>query len=61
MKANKKIVPTTPIKPFITTHRCSCSHAFQDERYGYGERVMTPGKGANTSIKWRCTVCSKEH
>lgn len=61
MKTSKKIMPATPTKSFITTQRCSCSHAFQDERYGWGERVMTPGKGPNGSIKWRCTVCSKEH
>lgn len=37
--------------------RCSCSHAFQDAKYGSGMRVH------NSSLKgkaWRCTVCGTE-
>lgn len=42
----------------IAILKCSCSHAFQDARYGVGLRVhnyMTGGQGG-----WRCTVCQNE-
>ena len=32
--------------------RCSCSHEYQDKKYGKGNRVHNPGaKG------YKCTVC----
>jgi hypothetical protein len=37
---------------------CSCEHAFQDARYGKGNRVMNPTKEKKTH---RCTVCGKTH
>lgn len=46
----------TSIKP------CTCVHAFQDKMYGHGMRVKNlMGNKENTSPKWRCTVCGKEH
>jgi hypothetical protein len=41
--------------------KCTCKHAFQDERYGPGNRVMNPCRpagGKDTAV--RCTVCLKE-
>jgi hypothetical protein len=35
--------------------RCSCTHAFQDKRYGSGLRLMN----LTSNGKGRCTVCSK--
>jgi hypothetical protein len=35
---------------------CSCSHPFQDARYGKGIRVMTKG-GTTGAPKMSCTVC----
>lgn len=34
---------------------CSCSHSYQDKKYGEGKRVWNPGPS-----KWRCSVCGKE-
>ena len=37
--------------------RCTCKHAYQDEKYGQGKRVF------NTLQKvgmYRCTVCKNE-
>jgi len=47
----------------IAIVKCDCKHAFQDARYGAGNRV------ANYALKesdanngaYRCTVCSKVH
>lgn len=33
-----------------------CQSDFQDQRYGYGNRVMNKCKTGN----WRCTVCGRE-
>ena len=34
---------------------CTCSHAYQDEKYGKNQRCF------NKTLKgYRCTVCSKE-
>jgi len=41
---------------------CSCKHAFQDERYGHGQRVHNfgPKAGPNEKMEgWRCTVCGQ--
>ena len=39
---------TTKIK------KCTCNHAYQDERYGKGMRLHNEtGKDG----EWRCTVC----
>ncbi len=38
---------------------CSCKHAFQDERYGVGQRLHNPTKKDGGSVK-RCTVCGAE-
>lgn len=35
--------------------KCTCVHAYQDQRYGAGMRAHTPLKNGNQ----RCTVCSK--
>lgn len=45
---------TTKIQP------CTCQHAFQDERYGKGNRVMNPLKKGDKQ-QHRCTVCGKVH
>lgn len=35
---------------------CTCKHAYQDERYGAGNRVHNPRKGGI----FACTVCGRE-
>jgi hypothetical protein len=42
---------------------CSCSNAYQDKRYGAGNRVMNEsGKKVTGSIEVICTVCgTKKH
>lgn len=32
--------------------QCSCSHDYQDRRYGKGKRLAN-----KTQTGWRCTVC----
>lgn len=39
-------------------HKCDCQHAYQDEKYGAGVRVMNKTKPERM---YRCTVCSKQH
>lgn len=34
---------------------CTCSHEFQDKKYGKGKRVFN-----ETTKGYRCTVCEKE-
>jgi len=36
--------------------KCTCSHSFQDKRYGKGKRVHN-----ETAKGWRCTVCSNHN
>jgi len=39
---------------------CTCTHPYQDKKYGKGKRVHNPcGKGMSQS--YRCTVCKKEN
>lgn len=38
---------------------CSCTHEFQDSRYGKWKRVHNPAKNDNR-VKYRCTVCGNE-
>lgn len=41
--------------------RCACTHAFQDERYGAGNRVHNRMKSDKSNTpEWRCTVCSSK-
>lgn len=41
---------------------CTCSHPFQDERYGKGKRVAVRCKAQATGvIHARCTVCGRIH
>lgn len=42
--------------------RCihGCKHGYQDEKYGFGMRLMTVG-GSTASPKYTCTVCGKEN
>ena len=40
--------------------RCNCVHAFQDERYGKGNRVMNLTQVKPEGTVYRCTVCGKE-
>ncbi len=35
---------------------CTCSHSFQNERYGNGRRIMNSMKDRKG---YRCTVCAK--
>ena len=37
--------------------KCTCSHEFQDKRYGKGKRLFNY---CSKSDKWRCTVCKRE-
>jgi hypothetical protein len=36
--------------------KCVCTHAWQDKKYGEGNRVANEMKNGN----YRCTVCGKE-
>lgn len=45
-------MPTT-IKP------CTCTHAYQDGKYGAGKRVFNETKKGNKD--GRCTVCKSMH
>lgn len=36
----------------VEIRACKCSHGFQDERYGRGNRVYNRGLKS-----WTCTVC----
>jgi hypothetical protein len=38
---------------------CNCKHAFQNERYGIGQRVFNSMVSDN-SFMYRCTVCKNE-
>lgn len=38
-------------------HSCSCSHEFQDKKYGRGQRLHNE---AGKDSKLRCTVCGNE-
>lgn len=38
--------------------RCSCSHEYQDQKYGKGMRVHNPT--ASNPPRHRCTVCGSE-
>lgn len=41
--------------------QCQCAHAFQDERYGKGNRVHNGMKKDGTGkCGHRCTVCGRE-
>ena len=37
--------------------RCTCTHEYQDARYGKGMRVHNK---VEKNGKWRCTVCRNE-
>ncbi len=41
-----------------TTIKCNCVSDFQDQRYGKGVRVCTPG-GTRERPEYKCTVCGK--
>ena len=38
---------------------CTCSHEYQDKRYGPGNRVMNPGTTNKKPRLYTCTVCGK--
>ena len=38
--------------------KCTCSHAYQDQKYGSKMRVAN--QMAKETPTWRCTVCGKE-
>lgn len=42
-----------------TIERCSCSHEYQDKRYGKQMRVHNLS-GKKDRFRARCTVCGKE-
>ena len=37
--------------------KCTCTHTFQDKKYGKGSRVANLTAGNKDSKKARCTVC----
>lgn len=45
----------------VSVKKCSCEHKFQDKEYGFSNRVMNELKKSGTTLKFRCTVCSKVH
>ena len=40
----------------MTIKKCVCKHAYQDEKYGQGNRVVNELKTSG----YRCTVCGKD-
>lgn len=38
--------------------KCTCDHAWMDEKYGTKMRVMNPTSKSSDTL--RCTVCGKE-
>jgi hypothetical protein len=41
---------------------CTCTHQFQDERYGKGMRLHNETmKGEKENRQYRCTVCRTLH
>lgn len=48
--------PSTSSGPGSVIKRCTCTHAFQDERYGTGMRVANRTAKSNPTT-YRCTVC----
>lgn len=38
---------------------CTCTHAYQDQRYGAGKRLHNYGGTTKTPF-WRCTVCQNK-
>jgi len=41
--------------------KCTCSHEFQDKKYGRGRRVHNPtSRGTGSDQVFRCTVCLNE-
>ncbi len=43
------------------TIKCKCKDAYQDEKYGKGNRVFNPTlKGKGGPIVYRCTICENE-
>lgn len=42
--------------------QCTCSHQYQDTKYGKQQRVHNPTKKTvGDRVVQRCTVCGKEH
>lgn len=39
--------------------RCTCTHEYQDKKYGKGMRVMDQTAEVRP-VTYRCTVCEKE-
>lgn len=46
--------------PAMAVKACKCIHSYQDKRYGNGMRICNLKRG-EASIKYKCTVCMKEH
>ena len=45
-----------------TKVKCMCEHMYQDKKYGKGIRLANKCGTTNMgNIKYRCTVCGKEH
>lgn len=41
--------------------RCSCTHEYQDAKYGRGMRMCNPMQSGRGAIDgYRCSVCGKE-
>ncbi len=40
----------------VAIKKCSCTHEYQDERYGKGKRVCNY---SDKNDNWRCTVCGQ--
>lgn len=43
----------------IMIKRCTCTHEYQDKKYGKGMRVMNQTAEVRP-VTYRCTVCEKE-
>ena len=40
---------------------CTCTHKYQDKKYGKNQRVHNPkGGSVEKATGWRCTVCKKD-
>lgn len=62
MAKGRKVEKVEKVASTVNTRvkRCTCSHDFQDRRYGKGKRLFNKTTGRGNSIGWRCTVCGKD-
>lgn len=40
-----------------TVRKCNCDQAYQDSKYGKGNRIMNAGDGSKATTTYKCTSC----